>query len=100
MSNPDVFAALADPTRRTVFEQIASRGPSSATDLAAGLPVSRQAVVKHLTSLGAAGLVSRKRVGREVQYTATPGPLTDVMEWVTEVGSAWDSRLERLRDMF
>ncbi len=101
MSQTDaVFAALADPTRRSVFEHIASTDSATATEVAGLLPVSRQAVVKHLASLDAAGLVSRSRVGREVHYSVTPGPLTDVMTWVAEVGSTWDTRLERLRDMF
>ena len=95
-----VFAALADPTRRTVLQHIASDGPSTATELAHTLPVTRQAVAKHLASLDTAGLVARQRVGREVRYSATPGPLTDVMDWMVDVGSTWDARLERLRDMF
>ena len=101
MSHADaIFAALADPTRRTVLQRIASTGPSTATELAGSLPVSRQAVVKHLASLNTAGLVTRSRVGREVRYSATPGPLADVTDWVASVGSTWDARLERLRDMF
>lgn len=101
MSQTDaVFAALADPTRRSVFARVAAQGGVTATELAGVLPVSRQAVVKHLASLDAAGLVARQRVGREVRYTATPGPLTDVMEWVADVGATWDTRLARLKDMF
>lgn len=95
-----IFAALADPTRRSVLAHIAAQGGATATEVAGTLPVTRQAVVKHLASLDAAGLVARERVGREVRYTATPGPLTEVMEWVADVGSTWDIRLARLKEMF
>ena len=95
-----VFSALADPTRRSIFEHVAAHGSITASAIAAEVPVSRQAVSKHLASLGDAGLVTKERVGREVQYSATPGPLTDVMAWVADVGSVWDARLERLREMF
>lgn len=101
MSSTDaVFTALSDPTRRSVFEHVAAHGGITASVLAGQLPVSRQAVTKHLDSLGDAGLVAKQRVGREVLYSATPGPLTDVMEWAADVGSAWDARLERLKGMF
>jgi DNA-binding transcriptional ArsR family regulator len=94
-----LFAALADPTRRAVFERLSSRGPASATTLAAELPVSRQAVAKHLAALDEAGLVERTTVGREVRYTAVIDPLTDVTSWVTRVGAEWDARLSRLRHL-
>lgn len=100
MSDPQpLFAALADPTRRAVFERLSSRGPASATTLAAELPVSRQAVAKHLAALDEAGLVERATVGREVRYAAVIDPLTDVTSWVSRVGAEWDARLSRLRDL-
>jgi DNA-binding transcriptional ArsR family regulator len=100
VSDPQpLFAALADPTRRAVFERLSSQGPASATTLAAELPVTRQAVAKHLAALDEAGLVERTTVGREVRYTAVIDPLTDVTSWVSRVGAEWDARLSRLRDL-
>lgn len=92
-----VFAALADPTRRAVVRFLAERGPSSATEVAASLPVSRQAVVKHLSALGDAGLVRSESVGRERRYRLTPAPLADAVSWMASVGWEWDERLEALR---
>jgi DNA-binding transcriptional ArsR family regulator len=91
-----VFAALADPSRRTVVELLASRGSATATELARELPVSRQAVAKHLAALDAAGLVSRTREGREARYRLTPRPLADAADWMARVGAEWDERLEEL----
>jgi DNA-binding transcriptional ArsR family regulator len=100
VSDPQpLFAALADPTRRAVFERLSSQGPASATTLAAELPVTRQAVAKHLVALNEAGLVERTTVGREVRYTAVIDPRTDVTSWVSRVGAEWDARLSRLRDL-
>ena len=92
-----VFAALADPTRRSVFRQVASDGPLTATQLAEGLPITRQAVAKHLNVLDAAGLVEAKRDGRETRYTATPEPLDDARAWLDAVGADWDRRLDALQ---
>jgi DNA-binding transcriptional ArsR family regulator len=92
-----VFAALADPTRRRVIDQLSRRGPSSATELADSLPVTRQAVAKHLAMLEEAGLVSGQRSGRERRYRLTPGPLAEAVSWMASVGSEWDERLEALR---
>ena len=91
-----VFLALADPTRRAVMARL-SEGPVTATELAERLPVSRQAVAKHLASLETAGLVASERHGRERQFRLTPGPLAAAMEWMTDVGSQWDERLQALR---
>jgi DNA-binding transcriptional ArsR family regulator len=97
---PDaVFAALADPTRRRVLRLVAERGPTSATLLEHELPVTRQAIVKHLVVLSRAGLVTGQRTGQEVRYTLMPERLDDVSRWVTEVGSRWDERLARLRQV-
>jgi DNA-binding transcriptional ArsR family regulator len=91
-----VFAALADPTRRAVLRSIASGEASTATELAARLPVSRQAVQKHLALLEQAQLVGAERVGRETRFQATPAPLADAIAWMTAVGSQWDDRLASL----
>jgi DNA-binding transcriptional ArsR family regulator len=92
-----VFGALSDPTRRHVMERLVDDGPVTATDLARDLPISRQAVVKHLQALDAAGLVDAERVGREVRFAARPDTLGDAVDWMSTVGVRWDRRLARLR---
>ena len=92
----DVFAALADPSRRRLLETLARR-EATATELAADLPVTRQAVAKHLAALRDAGLVDAHRAGRETRYRLTPGPLEDAVAWIAEVGDTWDARLDALR---
>ena len=91
-----VFEALADPTRRAVLRGIAEHGPLTTTELAATLPVTRQAVAKHLSVLQGAGLVAPTRHGRETHFTATPGPLVEAGAWLARAGEAWDDRLARL----
>lgn len=93
-----VFDALSDPNRRYVIQALAQRPAATATELAAELPVTRQAVSKHLAALGDAGLVESAREGRETRYRLTPGPLGEAMDWMAEVGADWDTRLTRLRD--
>jgi len=90
-----VFGALADPTRRRLLSAIAEH-PATATELAGGLPISRQAVVKHLSALSEAGLLERRRAGREVRYRVTPAPLSDAVSWMARVGAQWDDRLASL----
>jgi DNA-binding transcriptional ArsR family regulator len=92
----DVFAALADPNRRHLLEALA-RSEASATQLATDLPVTRQAVAKHLAALRDAGLVESRRAGRETLYSLNPGPLDDALAWITRVGDEWDTRLAALR---
>lgn len=101
MSDPQpLLAALADPTRRAVFERLNDRGPASASQLADELPVTRQAISKHLNLLDSVGLVDRREHGREVIYSAQVAPLADVKSWLEDVGNTWDSRLERLKQSF
>jgi DNA-binding transcriptional ArsR family regulator len=90
-----VLSSLADPTRRRVVEELA-HAPASASALARTLPVSRQAVAKHLDALGRAGLVEPTRVGREVRYQLRPAPLAEVADWATRVGAEWEQRLAAL----
>ena len=94
-----VFQALADPTRRELLRRL-SAGPSTATELSARLPITRQAVSKHIAALHDAGLVSPERSGREVRYRLTPGPMAEAAEWMGDVGAKWDRRLENLRRRF
>jgi DNA-binding transcriptional ArsR family regulator len=89
------FAALADPSRRRMLSLLGAGG-ATATELARELPISRQAVAKHLSQLSAAGLVHGRREGRETRYTVTPGPLEDAVAWIVQTGSEWDDRLARL----
>src|SRR5581483_11054245 len=99
--SPDaVFAALADPTRRALLQTIASQPDATATELAAKLPITRQAVIKHLSALADAGLLDRARQGREVHYTVTPAPLSEAVSWMAQVGGQWDERLAALRRQF
>ena len=93
-----VFSALADPTRRQVIRALSEQGPSTATGLAANLPVTRQAVTKHLSALANAGLVTSSRRGREKLYQISPRPLTDAVSWMADLGARWDGRLAALRD--
>ena len=90
-----VFAALADPSRRFVLERLA-RGSASQSELAGALPVTRQAVAKHLATLRDAGLVHAERRGRETRYELDSGPLADAAAWLERVGAEWDERLEAL----
>lgn len=93
----DVFAALADPTRRFVLERLARHGSASQSELAGELPVTRQAVAKHLSALRDAGLVDSRRAGRETLYSLNPAPLEGALDWIVRVGGEWDSRLDALR---
>ena len=92
----DVFAALGDPGRRSLVEAVAARGDATATELAAGMPVTRQAVAKQLSALADAGLLRATRTGRETRYEVTPEPLEDAVAWMVEVGARWDERLATL----
>jgi DNA-binding transcriptional ArsR family regulator len=92
-----VFAALGDAGRRSLVEAVAGRGTATATELAAELPVTRQAVAKQLSALADAGLLRATRAGRETRYEVTPAPLEDAVEWMVSVGAAWDERLSALR---
>ena len=94
-----VFAALADPTRRHVVETLLREGSTSVPALTSSLPITRQAVAKHLAALDEAGLVERAPgAGREVRYRLRPGAVAPASSWLGEVAEAWDRRLVRLRD--
>jgi DNA-binding transcriptional ArsR family regulator len=80
-----VFGALADPSRRQVIGYLSERGTATATELTGELPMTRQAVAKHLATLADAGLVEARRQGRETRYR------------LTEAGAEWDDRLDALR---
>jgi DNA-binding transcriptional ArsR family regulator len=92
-----VLAALADPTRRQLLDLLAAGGEVTATRLAEELPVSRQAVVKHLAVLDAAGLVTGSRVGREVRYAVRPAALNATARWMSALAADWDRRLAHIK---
>lgn len=92
-----VLGALADPTRRQLLDLLAEMGTGTATTLAERLPVSRQAVVKHLVVLDTAGLVSGSRVGREVRYTLRPAALDAASRWMAALAADWDRRLAHIK---
>jgi DNA-binding transcriptional ArsR family regulator len=84
-----VFAALADPRRRELLELLGRSHGCSASSLAAGLPISRQAVAQHLAVLEDSSLVSRKRAGREVLFSVRPEQLAATATWLTDRAAAW-----------
>ncbi len=92
-----LWAAVADPTRRRVLDALLDRGEVSATMLAQGLPVTRQAVAKHLVVLSRVGLVAGERRGREVRYAVRPARLDDAAAAMTRVAAQWDRRLARIK---
>jgi DNA-binding transcriptional ArsR family regulator len=95
----DVLVALADPTRRQLLDLLAARGEATATTLATELPVSRQAVVKHLAVLDRAGLVGGSRRGREMRYAVRPQRLSATAHWMATLAARWDARLAALKDL-
>lgn len=92
-----VLVALADQTRRQLLDALVAEGTASATTLATRLPVSRQAVLKHLNVLTDAGLVESGRVGREVRYQVRPARLDASARWLAELAATWDRRLTALK---
>lgn len=92
-----VFAALADPSRRAVLERLAGAGEGTATTLAAELPISRQAVVKHLAQLDKARLVRARRQGREVRYSVLPDRLMSTAQSIEAIAAGWDRTLVDLK---
>lgn len=84
--------------RRAVLQAVAEDGPVTATELAARLPVTRQAIAKHLELLRSAGLVTSTRQGRDVRFTVDAAPLGDAVAWIEAVGERWDRRLADLRE--
>ena len=91
-----VFAALGDDTRWAILVRL-GQAPASASALARELPISRQAIVKHLEVLDGAGLVESERRGRELVYQALGGRLSDVARELERIGRAWERRLARIK---
>jgi DNA-binding transcriptional ArsR family regulator len=93
-----VFTALADPTRRSILAELAARGPATATDLADRLPITRQAIAKHLGLLADAGLV-RPEAGerRRVRFRLESAPMGIAQAFLAALARDWDDRLDVLR---
>jgi DNA-binding transcriptional ArsR family regulator len=92
-----VFAALSDPTRRQLLEWL-DTDVATATELAARLPISRQAVAKHFSELADPGLVSSRRQGRETLFSIDSEGLTPATEWLAQRAAVWEERLARLAE--
>lgn len=92
-----LWAAVGDPTRRRLVDALLTLGEATATTLAGELPVTRQAVVKHLAVLGRAGLVGGRREGREVLYTVRPDRLDEVSHAMVRISAGWDQRLAAIK---
>jgi DNA-binding transcriptional ArsR family regulator len=93
----ELWAAVAEPTRRRLLDVLLAHGEATATTLAGELPVTRQAVAKHLAVLDRAGLVEGRRQGREVRYAVRPERLDAATQWMTRVASEWDGRLAAIK---
>ncbi|MEM7281675.1 MAG: metalloregulator ArsR/SmtB family transcription factor [Pseudomonadota bacterium] len=90
-----VFAALGDPVRLELLAKIGEGG--TITELAAELPITRQAVTRHLGVLEKANLIQGKRKGREVRFTPRPARLVEAKGWLSEVAGQWEQALARLK---
>ncbi|MFI5683927.1 ArsR/SmtB family transcription factor [Streptomyces sp. NPDC051636] len=95
----DVLVALADPIRRQILATLTGHGGATSTSLAAQLPVTRQAVAKHLAVLDRAGLVHAHRTGREVRYEAELRPLKRATRWMDALTTQWEHRLQASKDL-
>src|SRR5215475_993696 len=94
-----VFAALADPSRRAILAALAATGPATATDLAGRLPITRQAVAKHLALLAEAGLVTAEPgERRRVRYRLRSAPMRVAQQFLAALARDWDGQLGALKD--
>ena len=92
-----MWAAIGDPTRRRLVDTLLSIGEATATRLSGELPVTRQAVAKHLAVLRRASLVHERREGREVLYAVRPERLDEVSQAMARISAAWDQRLAAIK---
>ena len=96
MADTDIFRALADPTRRAVFERLV-RAEKTVSELRAVMPVSQPAISQHLAVLRDAGLVTERREGRFSYYRIAPQALTPLADWVERYRTFWPDRVEMLK---
>ncbi|GAB2596495.1 ArsR/SmtB family transcription factor [Kribbella endophytica] len=93
-----VFVALADPSRRRILAELAARGPATATELADRLPITRQAIAKHLTLLTEAGLlIAEPGERRRIRYRLDSAPIQVAQQFLAALANDWDGRLDALR---
>jgi len=93
----DLWSAIGDPTRRTMIDLLLAEGPGTATSLSERLPVTRQAVSKHLAVLDRVGLVHAAPAGRERHYRVDEAQLARAVAQLSTVGATWDARLRRIK---
>jgi DNA-binding transcriptional ArsR family regulator len=93
----ELWAAIGDPTRRRVVDVLLDRGEATATAMAGELPITRQAVAKHLAVLDRTGLVQARRQGREVRYAIRPQRLVAATRSMSQVAAEWDARLSAIK---
>jgi DNA-binding transcriptional ArsR family regulator len=98
MLEADIFRALADPTRRAVYERLALR-EMSVSELKAGFAVSQPAISQHLAALRGAGLVRERRDGRHAYYRVDPDGLAPLVNWIDRYRNFWPERIEKLKDV-
>lgn len=91
-----LFKALADPTRRAIFQRLACEGEQTVHALTERAGVSQPMVSKHLSALKRARLVRNRRHGRETHYSAQPRALAPLVDWIANYGAFWQNRLDRL----
>ncbi len=96
LSSNHVFRALADPTRRGIFEELTRKGEQTVHALTRFAGVSQPAVSKHLTVLKRAKLVGHRRAGRETHYRARPDALAPMVDWLQQYSAFWENRFDRL----
>lgn len=94
-----LFAALADPTRRALFQRLASEGEQTVHALTGSAGISQPAVSKHLAVLKRAGLVLDRRAGRETHYSARPEGLAPLVDWMSLYGGFWRERFDALENL-
>jgi len=94
-----LFRALADPTRRAIFERLARDGEQTVSALTAQARVSQPAVSKHLALLKEAGLVRDRQDGRQIHYTAQPARLAPLMDWTSQMTGFWQKKFDALEDL-
>ena len=92
-----LVAAVTEPTRRQLVDRLLEQGESTATALADGLPITRQAVSKHLVLLERVGLVAARRSGRETRYSVDVAQLDRATRSLGALASSWDARLARIK---
>ena len=93
-----IFRALADPSRRAVFESL-TRGEAAGKDLTARFDISQPAVSQHLAILKDAGLVNTRREGRHVYYRVEPHGMKPLIDWITHYRTFWTERVDRLEQL-